>query len=61
MKRLLIKFCTWYLAREYRQRERKDIKNQAILNKFREQNIQQIAGKHDIPVEKVKSLQTNVN
>ncbi|WP_018651575.1 hypothetical protein [Actinobacillus capsulatus] len=61
MKRLLIKFCTWYLAREYRRRERKDIKNQAILNKFREQNTQQIADKHNIPVNQVKSLQTKIN
>lgn len=61
MKKLMIKFCICCLERKYRRSEQKDIKNQVILNKFRQENSQNLAEKHNIPVEKVKGLQNKVN
>lgn len=50
MKKLLIKFCTWYLAREYRNRARKTFGNQAIKNNGRNRDARDLAQEFGIPV-----------
>ncbi|MBN6060444.1 hypothetical protein [Aggregatibacter actinomycetemcomitans] len=50
MKKLLIKCCTWYLAREYRNRTPKTFGNQAIKNNGRNRDVRDLAQEFDIPL-----------
>lgn len=50
MKTLLIKFCTWYLAREYRIRAVKKLNKHVVFNQGRNRDERDIAAEFGVPL-----------